>query len=344
MFYYSIYGLQLTSNHALPGLLGLPEPDPDAEVVSSVRLELGSWPETFEPLLAQARQVQPWFTSDSLDTAGEPGLRTWKLAGDNFYWFRYSDGAEFIVASDGRQVWGYWPPTLSLWDAATYFYGAILGFVLRRRGATCLHASAVGIAGRAVLFIGQAGAGKSTLAAAFARQGYPVLCDNIAALVKSEVGLQVQSAYPFIRLWSDSVETLWGRADALPRILPAHPTWSKRYLDLSGPNYHFQAEPLPLGAIYMLDDRLAEDRAPYTEHASPRAALLNLLANIYPYGLSDLASQTRDFTLLGRVIKAGRVRSLHPHADPLRLPLMIQTIVADLEAHQTIDSIQINNE
>jgi len=57
----------------------------------------------------------------------------------------------------------------------------VLGLLLRCKGVTCLHASAVSFGEHSVAFVGPAGAGKSTTAATFARQGYGVISDDIAA-------------------------------------------------------------------------------------------------------------------------------------------------------------------
>ena len=63
---------------------------------------------------------------------------------------------------------------------------------------------------RAAVLAGPPGAGKSTLAAAFARFGYAVLSDDVAVLEQLEGALHVQPAYPQLRLWPDSVALLFG--------------------------------------------------------------------------------------------------------------------------------------
>ena len=131
-------------------------------------------------------------------------------------WFRfhYDDGTQFAVDAEGTRIIGAWPSELTLEDTAPFITGPMLGFLLRRRGFTCLHASVVELApGHAVAFVGPAGAGKSTLAAAFAEQGTPVVSDDIAALDDGGTRFSVLSAHPGIRLWSPSVEALF-----------AHPT------------------------------------------------------------------------------------------------------------------------
>ena len=130
-----------------------------------------------------------------------------------------------------------WPDSSTLEDAATYLLGPVLGFVLRLRGITCLHASAVAVGDRAIALMGPANAGKSTTAAGFSRMGFPVLADDIVALSEPDEILRVQPAYPQLRLWPESAAFLYGSADALPRLTP---TWDKRALDLTQNGCRFQ--------------------------------------------------------------------------------------------------------
>lgn len=56
----------------------------------------------------------------------------------------------------------------------------LLGLILYQRDHLVLRASAVSVDGAAAIFIGQRGVGKSTTAAAFDREGYAVLEDDVS--------------------------------------------------------------------------------------------------------------------------------------------------------------------
>ena len=83
-----------------------------------------------------------------------------------------------------------------------------MGFLLRKRHVTSLHASCVEICGQGVAFSGDAGFGKSTTAAALALRGYPVLSEDIVPLKLQEEDIRAVPGYPRICLWPDSVANL----------------------------------------------------------------------------------------------------------------------------------------
>jgi hypothetical protein len=247
----------------------------------------------------------------------------------------YRDGTEFVVNREGTDVEATWPDEATLEDTATYLLGPVLGFVLRLRGKVCLHASAVAVNNRAAAFLGPAGAGKSTTAAAFARHGHPVLSDDVSALGDRGDTFVVQPGYPHLRLWPDSVNTLFGSPEALPRLTPPdgiNAWWDKRYLDLIEHDFPFQRDPLPLAAVYVLGGHSTDAAAPFVEQMSAHEALMALIANTYTNYLLDREMRAREFELLGRLVARVAVRRLIAHADPARLPQLCQLIADEIEA------------
>lgn len=94
-------------------------------------------------------------------------------------------------------------------DAAAFALGTAFGVCLHQRGLMVLHAAAVEVGGRAMLFSGPSGAGKSTIAAALTERGYPIVADDVCIIDFAEDGTPfVRSDGRLVRLWSRTVEAL----------------------------------------------------------------------------------------------------------------------------------------
>jgi hypothetical protein len=274
-----------------------------------VRIYLKDWvtfpttfPESIEILYASPEDALP----------GEPNLRVGVLPGGDYFGFLYRDEVRFAVERQGREIWGDWPESYTLEDACTYLLGPVLGFVLRLRGVTCLHASAVAVDGQAIVLVGSPGAGKSTIAAAFAQRGFSVIADDVVALAEDGKNFQVQPGYPRVNLWSDSVRALFGSDEALPRITP---TWDKRYVALGDNGFGFASNPLPLGAIYVLGTREAALEAPVIDDIAGSNALQELVTNTYVNYLLDREMRSQEFDVLTRLVVRIPIRRVRAPAD-----------------------------
>jgi hypothetical protein len=318
--YYTAFGLSLCANGAVPGLI--PQPPGAAP---HTRIWLDAVPPACRPDVRQ----EGWYSSATVEGA-EPALKVWKVDGGAYYRLRYGDGTEFVVDRMGGDVWATWADSSTLEDTATYLLGPVMGFVLRLRGVTCLHASAVVVGDRAIALVGPASAGKSTTAAAFARLGHSIVSDDIVALSEPPGGLlRVLPAYPQLRLRPDSVAVLYGSADALPRLTP---NWDKRALDLTANGCRFQSEPLPLAAIYVLAECGPPDAEPRIVDLQGRQKLLTLLANTYVSYLLDAAMRSEEFVALGRVATHVPVRHVTRSSDPARVSQLCLRILEDWAA------------
>lgn len=316
----SIYGLGLKTNVPIAGLRGLAAADR-----VDVSLVLGFMPAHLAD--EAAGSTRDIYIAEELNEAGRPRIRVSQLGNGSHYRLAYADGTRVVVDAQGSNVWATGPEGATVEDTAAYLLGPALAFVLKLRGITCLHASAVAIDGRAVAFVGPAGAGKSSAAAAFARAGYPVLTDDVAPLHDRGTRFEIQPAYPRVRLWPDSAEALFGSPEALPRITPL---WGKRYLDLNQPRFEFTDRALELAAIYLLAPRVP-GAAPAFEALDSRAGLMALVVESYSRRFLDRAQRAREFDLLSRVVANVPMRRLSPCADLGRISGLCEAILRDLE-------------
>jgi hypothetical protein len=88
-----------------------------------------------------------------------------------------------------------------------YILGTCMGVLLMQRKVLTLHGSAIVIDGMAYAFIGESGAGKSTLAAAFIKEGFHLLSDDVIPVVQSKDSIPyVLPSYPQQKLWQESLD------------------------------------------------------------------------------------------------------------------------------------------
>ncbi len=319
---YFVFGLHLHSNLHLPGMNPVHSPTETCEV----ELHLGLRPYSDEENSCPSEELT--YVSADTNAAGEPALRIFKVDQGAFVRLAYEDGTQFWLDGKRENIWATWPPTSSIENAASYLLGPILGLVLRLRGVTCLHASAVAFEGRSVAFVGQTGAGKSTTAAAFAQQGYGVISDDIVALEEREGALHVMPAYPHLCLWPESVRMLYDSPEALPRLMP---DWDKRRLTLGEEGTRFESRCLPLGAIYVLSER-RPNPAPYVEVIRPQRGFLALVADTYANKILDREMRAREFAVLGQLVTTVPIRRVYPHEDPTRLEELCRVVREDFES------------
>jgi hypothetical protein len=322
---YRAYGLGIHSNIAIPGL----QQDVQDSVLqqqADVNFEIGAEPEWVNQALRLPSFCYHQLPADP--RTDDPAFIVTALGTMEFFELTYTDGTRFVVDGVGARVWGTWTPPLVFEDLVTYLLGPVMGFVLRRRGATPLHASVVNVRDRAIVLSGAAQAGKSTTAAALALRGVPVLCEDVAPLRESATGFSIEPAYPRVCVWPDAVQKLLGQEDALPRLTP---NWEKCFLALDGVSAKFESNRLPLGAVYFFAARSERSDAPRVEELGPREALLELVQNTYMNWLLDREQRAGEFDVLTRLVANVPVRRIVPHQDPARLGALCDLLIADAE-------------
>ncbi len=317
---YLVFGLLLRSNLPIPELVpaGAPSSNPVVKIHmnASPSREIPSEPETLT------------YTSAYTDPTGQPALRIWKTADGQFLHLLYFDGTQFWIDCRGTELWAQWPANLTIEDTATYLLGPVLGLLLRLRGVTCLHASAISVGDRAIAFVGSEGAGKSTTAAKFAQMGYPVISDDVVAITERQGAYHVFPAYPYLCLWSDSVTMVYGSGKILPSFSA---NFDKRLLSLSGNNLKFEDKQLQLGALFILGERTSLPNAPRVEPLALKEGLLSLVANSYASNLLDKNMRAVEFEVLGRILRRIPVQRLIPHEDPGQIGRLCDVVLRSLD-------------
>ena len=274
-FYYHVYGLDVESDLALPELRSRTAP---RNHHSPVKLFLRDATAHCPIEIGADRSTLIYSSAQDLTNP----FRIDYFHAPRCYRFLYGNGIAFAFDQDGRNIWGIWPPRLSLKNAMVYLFGPVFAFVLHLRGFTCFHASAALIGGSAVAFVGLSGTGKSTIVGALARGGYPILGDDTAVLEEISEEFCIRPTYPHLRLWPDSASILFGANHALPKLVP------------------------PIRRIFLLEPRSPDVQVARIDEITPRDAFFRLAATTYinsytDYGLTQRL-RVREFHELGQLV------------------------------------------
>ncbi|MEI9992439.1 MAG: hypothetical protein WDM86_20695 [Rhizomicrobium sp.] len=295
MKFYAIAGLRLGSEIELPGVIGS-EPQADAP---DIQIRIGEVPER----LSDAALSGPTWQIDR---------QRFLLRVPNVARFLVSDGREIRVAPDGDTPFA---------EIAIFLSGTVLGILLHQRTHVVLHASAVEVGGKAILFCGPSGAGKSTLAAALNKRGYPLISDDFCAIRFATDGQP--HALPdgrSLKLWAEATKWLDMRPGASVRA-----QLKKYYVDPGAT----ASKPVVIGAIYELSEARAPRKPGIVTPNVADAALL-IRRNAYrPLLVKRMGQQARYFEAASRLANAAGIYML---ARPLDFAQM-DTVFGWLETH-----------
>ncbi|HEY6131291.1 MAG TPA: hypothetical protein VIV27_04695 [Halioglobus sp.] len=321
--HYAVYGITLASDSEIPGL--------DADKVTTgngadIQIHFGYTPRDLQKLIE--RHATHFFVEPGYDHDDPAHLVVNTVPGSRYYQFIYGAGVEFLLDTQGSMVWCQWHAPLTREDVALYLLGPIIGFMLRLRGTTCLHASGVLVHGNALAITGSSGAGKSTLAASFAGVGYPILTDDVLPLTTIDRAIHTQSGYSRLRLFPHSFKNLQELPDELP---PLAPGWDKCFLDLAAENYKIHKHSAPLKVIYVVDWGNGTHSSPAIIPVGRAAAVSLLAANTYRNELLTADMRKQEFYFLGTLVSSIKVKTLRPVDDILSVPRVRDMILADFE-------------
>lgn len=224
---YRTFGLTLNSEITFPFLLPLQEPRADADV----HIRIGDVPLS----LPHTKCIKGFQCA--------PDDVLFHIENVARFWVRHKK--EIIVQpahhADAPQV-------------GTFLLGSAMGALLHQRGHIVLHANAVAKNGRALLFAGHQGVGKSTTAAAFCKRGYEVLTDDLAVVgASSEEIPVVLPGYGIMKLKEDALAWLSHTEMAHAQLIDSCGAYEKQVLKSTKPG-NGEAH---IAAIYIVERSMA---------------------------------------------------------------------------------------
>jgi hypothetical protein len=194
-------------------------------------------------------------------------------------------------------------------DVALWLNGTVYAAVASLNGLLPLHASAVAHDGRAYAFSGPPGAGKSTLAAALGRLGFPLLCDDTLILDLAGTGAVTGlPGHKQLKLWPAGL-ALAG-AEQLALVSADYPKY------FAAPPAGVVGQPLPLAGVLFLEP-------------GPDCALIPLVAGERVARLQDDHYTATLFEQSGRLARPARFAQLAAIAARLPMGRLVRPFVEE---------------
>lgn len=293
MYTYSTYGLAIRSVIELPELR-----THDADGPFDVSIEYGS----VDPVPESAPQVGVERVTATPDSC--------RVTHESYGTIRVENGERVVLDRASQEH-------ASSKSFRLLLENQILGVVLHQRGFLVLHASAVDVGGRAVVFLGRGGAGKSTTAAAFYAQGYPVLEDDVVGIRFDDGRPFVVPGVPELRLTAETLESLG--------VAPEAGSKSNSAGKLSVPIPRTDTT-VPLAACYLL----AEGQSLRTERVSGPERIFALLPHTFGGSLlADMDTVDRHFEHCSSLAEQVSIRRLTKPTDHTKLPALVEQVIED---------------
>lgn len=161
-------------------------------------------------------------------------------------YFHWTAIGAFIIEADGNVLVELHEGISDLL-ASHALLGLVMSVVLERRGVLCLHASAVEVAGRAVVFMGDKGAGKSTTTGAMLAKGHSPITDDLVPVLNTDTSPVIYPGFSSTKLYPDSVKALGMRDEETDREI--HFSTEKKQKEFSVP---LVKSGVPAGALCVL--------------------------------------------------------------------------------------------
>ncbi|PKL72846.1 MAG: hypothetical protein CVV29_06625 [Methanobacteriales archaeon HGW-Methanobacteriales-2] len=312
MFHYKAFGLEISSEIELPGMI-------EGSGIPDVKIIQGK---VDQSLVTEAEVEGPNYL-----VTGQDVYLWW----DDIGKVRISKG-ELVTVEPVADLEG--SDELNL---IPFILGPVMALMLHQRGFLVLHGSAVNIShGKskvhpngfpsAVAFLGHRGNGKSTTAIHLYVAGYPLVADDILAIKFSEDGKPVvYPGYPHVRLSDKAYHQVKDRTDILT---PIRTLAGKVFCDAS---HEFSPEPVNLERIYVIEKIQPEDGKTGISVLKSQENLIDLIRHSVANRIFQHTSQKENLINCSQLVnnvKVKRLELIHSFED---IQDLVSAIEADLE-------------
>lgn len=221
MYFYYAYGLGIHSDIEIPEFI-IKETQADLTILYNCD-----------------RSLEDYLPAEVIEQA-------WALHVDRQQGLVYVKDVGLFTLERGKEI--VFTPTSSASEAMIRFYlvGTVMAIILYQRQFLVLHGSVIDIDGQAVIFLGNSGDGKSSVAAALHARGYKLINDDVAPITLDQEQAILQPGFPQIKIARETAKVLNYDFESLPLLHPAEDKRDYR------PQYNNIPEPILIGRIYVL--------------------------------------------------------------------------------------------
>lgn len=224
----------------------------------------------------------------------------------NLNYFTDTGAILFILSPKQDEIWIVHDENEPNFNIESILVGPALGAILRLRGVVCMHSSVINIDGRAAAFIGRKKAGKSTMAAAFVKNGHNAIADDVAVITKDDDCYHAVPGYPKVRLRPQSLSAIHsGKAEEYQQV---YVNRDSRYTDIT---HSFETNPLPLGAIYILNrfDNIGD--TPQFEPVNAAQKIINVIEHSFANYILNTELKKDEFAFFAHLVNTIPIRKIN---------------------------------
>ena len=261
--------------------------------------------------------------------SSEPPIN-YRALPDGSVYIRFFQLFRFWVSKNGRRIL-YEKMTASKKNPQPFISPLIFlqtnvfSFSLIKLGFEVFHASCVGSESQAVAFLGESGYGKSTLAASFLKQGFPLLTDDVLALRKKGVGFWTPPGVSQIKLWPAIARRMLKSPVPAGKMSPIAKKWILPLKSAVMGKKNFK-----VGLIYVLWPRFKGKHGIRIRSLKPQESVISLIKSSHNLVLQDSKRLQKQMIFASEIVKKVRIRAVSFPMDLKKIPLVQQKLQEDI--------------
>lgn len=290
-YQYRVYGLRVDSEIEIPELVR------DYEGIAQVQIRMGEVPSelhdyNYKGVFYQTKDSDFIFAMDQIGS------------------FRVENG-EVITLKPS--------PIANQGLMRVFLLGSVFGALLHQRGILALHGSAISCGKGALVITGRSSSGKSTLAAALTKRGYPFLTDDISALHPYEGDFYVHPGIPQMKLWRDVINKL----EINEGLMQVRPSIEKYKMTIE---QGFSQQPEKVNSIIMLGSKNTSGFEVRRLHGFEVFEALK--ENTYRYEfVNGLQLSNQHFRAISELANSASVFHVQRPSSPLMINELVEVVI-----------------